>query len=148
MKTTALVSLFTLTCWGQMANGDRGIECSLTIKVVDAQGNQRPYEVESFKPVGGGGELAQYFHGMTILGLGCGDYVVKLKPMDATWRGQGITACRDAESTRRVMVSGPRDAFSVVRAAEACKDAGVVYSRRLSRLRISLRSLEGQPSSY
>ena len=46
-------------CWAQMAHDDFTVECSLTLKVVDAQGRERPYDVVSLQPLGGGEELAQ-----------------------------------------------------------------------------------------
>lgn len=150
---TLLTAIFLAAIGSGQLSDDPELACSLTVKVVDAQGRERPYDVVSFRPLLGksaqrGEELVKHFRGMAIAAVKCGTYDITLKPRDETVRGRGIDACRDGETRQTVSVNRAGGFLSVIQASEHCDDALIDYSDRGRGLQIKLLSLAGDPRSY
>jgi hypothetical protein len=77
---------------------------------------------------------------MRIERIPCGDYDVRLKPLDTSVRGSGLDECRDTEIVSRIAVYGYRDVLHLLRAWEKCVGDAIDYNT-VAGLRLRLLNL-------
>jgi len=145
MKSLVTLAFLGSVVWAQPLvprdSSERG--CDLTIKVIDADGRQRPYKVESFKPFRKDQELAGMFRGMKISNLWCGAYNAKLVPEDTRERGVPLKECKDVEIATTIELEGYRHVLQVLQSKENCWDRMWADWSDFDGLQLQLRNLRG-----
>lgn len=107
--------------------------CSVTLKVVDAQGFSRDYKVTSARIEGRGADFSHRFTGTVAKDIRCEIYKLRLSPQNTAVTGIG--RCKDDEIRERAWILSTRHTLIVIRAPRTCRmiaDAGPGFGLTLT----------------